>query len=268
VTPTRADEMTRPTPHPFDAGRPVALITGAAKRVGLATAHALAADGCDCLITYRSSDTEARAAAEALHQKHGARVHLEQLDLDDLDATEALGARLARDLPRLDVLVHNASIYFPTPLAETHADRALALYRVNALAPLLLTKHLAGLLRASTQPGGGAVVCMADIHAMGRPRKDFAAYSMSKAALAEMTRSLARDLAPDVRVNAVAPGVVAFPDSGYESDEETQRKYLSRIPLDRSGTPEDAAQAVTWLARHATYTTGQTIRIDGGRYLA
>lgn len=254
--------------HPFTDARPVALVTGAAKRVGLATAHALAADGCDVLITYRNSDTEARAAAEAIATQHDARVHLEQLDLDDLRATESLAERLARELPRLDVLVHNASIYFPTPLAETDADRALALYRVNALAPLLLTKHLAPLLKASPQPGGGAVVSMADIHAMGRPRKDFAAYSMSKAALVEMTRSLARDLAPEVRVNAIAPGVVAFPEEGYESDEATQQQYLSRVPLDRTGTPDDAAQAVTWLARHATYTTGQVLRIDGGRYLA
>ncbi|MEL7474043.1 MAG: SDR family oxidoreductase [Planctomycetota bacterium] len=251
-----------------DDDRPIALVTGAARRVGLAIAHRLAVDGCDLVITYRTSEDEARDTKSSIESNTGAAVRLEPLDLDDLEATESFGERMATALPRLDVLVHNASIYFPTPLAETDAARALALYRVNALAPLLLTKQLAGALQASTQPGGGGVVCMADIHAMGRPRQDFAAYSMSKAALVEMVRSLARDLAPDVRVNAVAPGVVAFPEEGYESDQETQRRYLSRVPLDRSGTPQDAAEAVTWLARHATYTTGQVIRVDGGRYLA
>jgi pteridine reductase len=109
---------------------------------------------------------------------------------------------------------------------------------------------------------------MCDMHALGRPRKGFAAYSMSKAALIEMVRCLARDLAPRVRVNGVAPGVVAFPESGYESTPDLQAKYLSRVPLDRSGTPEDAAEAVRWLALDARYTTGEIVRVDGGRWLA
>jgi pteridine reductase len=108
---------------------------------------------------------------------------------------------------------------------------------------------------------------MADIHAMGLPRSGFSAYAMSKAALVELIRSLARELAPRVRVNGVAPGVVAWPEEGYEADEEAQRAYLKRVALERAGTPEDAAAAVAWLALDATYVTGQVIRLDGGRSL-
>jgi pteridine reductase len=243
------------------------MVTGGARRVGLATARALAGAGFDLVLTYRQSYDQARTAAEEL-ESHGAGTRLDSIDLDDLAAVEALGARLAEELPRLDVLVHNASVYRPTPLAEATAEELLREYRVNAAAPLLLTKHLAPRLARSDLRGGGAVVCMCDMHAMGRPRREFAAYSMSKASLIEMVRTLARELAPRVRVNGVAPGVVAFPESGSESDPEMQRKYLARVPLERSGTPEDAAEVVRWLACDATYVTGEIVRVDGGRWLA
>lgn len=246
------------------ADRPLALVTGGAKRVGAATARALAGAGCDLIVTYRGSAKEAEDLAYSLD----AGVRLVKLDLGDLDQVERIGAELAGSIKRLDVLVHNASNYFPTPLAETDPARAQNLYNVNALGPLLLTKHLAHALAASDRPGGGSIVCMADIHSMGRPRSGFAAYSMAKAALVEMVHSLARELAPAVRVNGVAPGVVKWPDEGYESDSEAQQAYLGRVPLKRSGTPEDAAEAVRWLALDAAYTTGQIVRVDGGRYLA
>jgi pteridine reductase len=115
--------------------------------------------------------------------------------------------------------------------------------------------------------GGGSIVAMCDIHAMGRPRKEYLAYSMSKAALAEMVQTLARELAPRVRVNGVAPGVVVFAESGADADPAMQKAYLSRVPLGRSGTPEDAARAVRWLAMEATYVTGEIVRLDGGRWL-
>lgn len=252
------------------ADRPVALVTGAARRVGLAMARALAAAGCDVIITYNRSHEEAERAAEGIRAEPGAKVDLYQLDLGDLKAVELFGASMAKGPGRLDVLVHNASIYEPTPLGELTAEQAERAYRVNALAPLLLSKHLAGRLGASAMPGGGAIVAMCDIHAMGEhglPRKEFAAYAMSKAALAEMVRSLARELAPRVRVNGVAPGVVAFPETGHESEREMQEAYLKRVPLGRSGTPEDAAATVMWLALRATYITGQIVRLDGGRSL-
>jgi pteridine reductase len=250
-----------------DRGKPVAVVTGAAKRVGLAVARTFATAGFDLVITYRSSRERAHESAAEL-RKLGANVRLEQLDMDRLGDVIDRGLRLSKELKRIDVLVHNASVYEPTPLADLVPEAVLHNYRVNAAAPLLLTKHLAPMLAESPLPGGGAIVAMCDMHAMGRPRKDFVAYSMSKAALVEMVRSLARELAPRVRVNGVAPGVVAFPESGNESSPEMQKQYLSRVPLGRSGTPEDAAGVVKWLALEANYITGEVVRLDGGRWLA
>lgn len=242
-------------------GRPVALVTGGARRVGRATCVALARAGCEVHFTYQTSDEEARSLADQLE------AHAHAVDLGDLLSVERLAAELMRELPRLDVLVHNASVYAPSPLASVSEDDMLAAYRVNAVAPLLLTRGVLPLLRASTLAGGGSVVCLCDIHALGRPRKGFYAYAMAKAALAEMVRGLALELAPQVRVNGVAPGVVAFPESGYESDAQMQERYLQRVPLGRSGTPEDAAGAVKWLAMEAPYITGEIVRVDGGRWI-
>lgn len=245
--------------------RPVALVTGGAVRVGRATCMALARAGCDLIITYRTRRSEAQNAADEAAAL-GARVELRELDQSDLAAVERLGREVAQG--RVDILVHNASIYGPSPLASVTGEDALAHYRINALAPLLLSKHLAPVLAKSSLKGGGAIVAMCDMHVLGRPRKEMSAYAMSKAALVEMVRTLARELAPHVRVNGVAPGVVAFPEQGYESDAEMQQAYLSRVPLQRSGTPEDAAEVVRWLALDATYTTGEIVRVDGGRWLA
>jgi pteridine reductase len=245
--------------------RPVACVTGGARRVGRAIALELARRGCDLAITYRTSRDEA-ATLEREAAALGAAVRSDQLDLGDPSGVEEYGVRLARET-RVDVLVHNASMYERRPLGVLTADDALRMYRVNALAPLLLTKALSARLASSTLKGGGSIVAMADIHAMGLPRPAFSAYAMSKAALVEMVRSLARELAPRVRVNAVAPGVVAWPEEGYESDEAAQEEYLRRVPLARAGTPGDAAGAVAWLALEATYVTGQVLRLDGGRSL-
>lgn len=250
----------------MSTGRPVAVVTGAARRVGLAIARSLAAAGCDLVLTYNRSADEANEAAAGLRSL-GASVDLRRLDLEDQPAVERFARDLSGSAPRLDVLVHNAAIYHPTPLDSVTSDEALRFYRVNALAPLVLSSRLAARLAESTLDGGGSIVAMSDIHAVGLPRSRFAPYAMSKAALTEMVRSLARELAPRVRVNAVAPGVVAWPESGYESDPAAQESYLRMVPLRRAGSPEDAAEAVRWLALDARYTTGQIIRVDGGRSL-
>ncbi len=246
--------------------RPIALVTGGAKRVGRTTALALARAGCDVALTYKTSAEEAERTSGEIDQA-GGRCWVLPLDLGDSNAASAFADDLPTALSAIDVLVHNASIYSGEPIGEIGPDRALEHYTVNALAPLLLTQALLPRLRASTLKGGASIVAMLDIHAMGLPRRGFAPYAMSKAALHEMVRSLAAELAPNIRVNGVAPGVVAWPDSGYESDAEAQRAYLSRVPLARAGTPEDASEAVRWLALDATYTTGQVIRVDGGRSL-
>ena len=245
---------------------PVALVTGAARRVGREIALELARRGCDVLIHANQSGEEAARVADEIRGM-GRGAGLCALDLADLDEVERFAAELSGRLTRLDVLVHNASVYAPTPLETLRPSDVARFHAVNAGAPLLLTRGLAGLLSRSEMEGGGSVVAMLDIHAMGLPRKAFAAYSMSKAALHEMVLSVSRELAPRVRVNGVAPGVVAWPEQGYESDTEAQERYLARIPLGRAGTPKDAAGAVAWLALDAGYVTGQVIRVDGGRSL-
>ncbi len=252
---------------PFDGQSPIALITGGARRVGAAIAEALAAAGFDLLLTRRDSVKEADALAERLRTS-GRTVAVRHLDLNHPGLVTATGEAYAAALPRLDVLVHNAARYAPTPLETIEADAAAALYRINALSPLLLTARLSPLLRQSPLPGGGAVVCLGDIHAMGRPRRHHAAYAMSKAAVVELVRSLARDLAPEVRVNGIAPGVVLWPDDGPEADPALQRRYTARVPLQRVGTPAELAETVRWLALDARFVTGEFIRLDGGRSLA
>jgi pteridine reductase len=253
------------------APRPIVLITGAARRVGRAAAIALAHAGCDILITFRESKSEADATINDCIAA-GASSSVSRavpLDLDDLDAVHRFAPTLGPTLGRLDVLVLNASTYTRTPLESLTSDQLMSAFRVNAAAGALLAAGFAPLLQRSTLPARGAIVAMADIHALGEhglPRsRDFLAYSMSKAAVMELVRTLARELAPKVRVNAVAPGVVAWPESGHESDTAAQQAYLSKVPLARAGTPEDAAAVIKWLALDATYITGEVIRLDGGR---
>lgn len=254
--------------------RPHALITGGARRVGRAIALALAKAGCDVTITFAASEADANATRADL-EASGVNARAVHLDLASAASIEHFCSDFLASSRPLDVLIHNASRFESTPIASLRADAIALDYHVNALAPLLLSARLAPLLSRSTLTGGGSIVALADIHALGRPRKDFSSYAMSKAALIEMVRSLARDLAPTVRVSAIAPGVVAWPESGPdqpyrgpETDPKMQAAYLSRVPLQRSGTLDEAAEAVRWLALDATYITGEIIRLDGGRWLA
>ncbi|VAX39973.1 hypothetical protein MNBD_PLANCTO03-1408 [hydrothermal vent metagenome] len=263
-------EPTRPA-LPFSGERPIALVTGGARRVGRAICLGLAARGLDVLLTYRTSHEQAEATCERIRSA-GVNASAAHLDLSDTGIVQTWSDTLAAALPRLDVLVHNASIYEPSPLETLDTDRAARQYQVNALAPLALTAALAPLLARSDLPGSGSVVAMLDIHAessplLGNPRRNHAAYAMSKAALGAMVRSLAVDLAPGIRVNGLAPGVIAWPETGPDADPAMQERYLSRVPLERAGTPEDAAAAVAFLALDAAYITGQVLAVDGGRSL-
>ncbi|MBL8746094.1 MAG: SDR family oxidoreductase [Phycisphaerae bacterium] len=249
------------------ARRPMALVTGGALRVGRAICLALARAGCDVTLTYRKSGVEAESLVHELRSL-GASAESAALDLEDLDAVAAFGRWFSASSGGLDVLVHNASIYEPTAGGDACAAGALRAMRINAIGPLVLTRELSAMLSRSVRPGGGSIVCLCDIHASDRPRKGFVEYAMSKAALEQMVRVLAVELAPRVRVNGVAPGVVAFPASGPESDPALQARYVQRVPLGRSGTVEEAAEAVRWLALDATYTTGEVVRVDGGRRLS
>lgn len=253
--------------------RPLALVTGGAKRVGRAASLALARAGCDILITYHThGDAAKRVIEECIASGASATgCRAIELNLDNLEAVDQLASRLANDLPRLDVLVLNASTYDRTPMASLTGEQLLSAYRINCASGAILCARLGPLLQRSSLRFGGAIIAMADIHSLGEhglPRaRDFLAYSLSKAAIVELVRGLARELAPRVRVNAIAPGVIAWPDSGHESDAASQASYLSKVPLDRAGTPEDAADLIRWLALESNYITGQTIRLDGGRSL-
>ena len=239
--------------------RPVAVVTGGAIRVGRAIALAFGQAGYDLVLTYRTSRAEVRRTAAAC-ERHGVSTEAVELDLADARGVESFALDLARRFPRIDALVHNASSYGPTPFGSLTEAEALEHYRVNALSPVLLTQALRQPLTAAR----GSVIFFGDIHVMGRPRKRFLAYSLAKAATVEAVLVLAREMAPNVRVNGIAPGVVAWPE---DTDPAEIAAYEKRIPLERSGTPEDAARVVLFLARDATYLTGEIVRVDGGRFL-
>lgn len=238
--------------------RPVALITGGAKRVGAVIACTLHATGYDLVLHCRHSTADADALAAELSAQRADSVLVLQADLADLQALPKLiDATLSR-YGRLDALINNASAFYPTPLeTATHAQWN-ELFASNAQAPFFLAQAAVPALRAAR----GAIVNLVDVYAE-RALAQHPIYVMAKAALGAMTRCLALDLGPDVRVNGVAPGAVMWPSDGKPYAE--QETMLARTPLQRSGTPEDVASAVLWLLRDAPFVTGQIIRVDGGR---
>lgn len=245
-------------PNP-DRPAPVALITGAAHRIGAVIARTLHAAGYDLALHYRSSRDELDVLTGELEAQRADSTLALQADLADADRLPGLvDATLAR-FDRLDALVNNASTFHPTPVGSITAKQWDALFAANARAPLLLAQAAAAHLKASQ----GCIVNITDIYAE-RPLSQHAAYCMSKAALRMATLVLAQDLGPTVRVNAVAPGAILWPDGKGDAD---RADVLARIPLARTGTPEEIAGAVLWLIRDATYVTGQTVRVDGGRLL-
>jgi len=241
--------------------RPVALITGAGRRVGAVIARTLHAAGYDLALHYRRSADDARALADELERQRGGSTLLLQAELADLPALPALVERLLAHYGRLDALVNNASAFFPTPLGTATPPQWDSLFASNAQAPFFLSQAAIPALREAR----GGIVNLVDIYAE-RPLAQHTVYCMAKAALAAMTRSLALELGPDIRVNGVAPGAVLWPSDGKPYDD--QQAMLARTPLQRAGTPEDVAGAVLWLLRDAPYVTGQIIRVDGGRTLS
>ena len=241
--------------------RPVAFVTGAARRIGATIARTLHAAGYDLALHCRNSCDELDALAAALERERGESTVTLQADLADADCLpELVDAALAR-FGRLDALVNNASAFQPTPIGTITPAQWDDLFAANARAPLFLAQAAAPHLAAR----GGAIVNLIDIHA-DRPLREHAVYCMAKAALAMATRSLALELAPDVRVNGVAPGAVLWPEAG--KDEAERAHLVARTPLARIGTPADVAGAVLWLLRDAPYVTGEILRVDGGRAIA
>ncbi len=241
--------------------RPVALITGAGRRVGAVIARTLHGAGYDLALHYRRSADEARSLADELEQQRAGSTLLLQAELADLAAPSRMIEQLLAHYGRVDALVNNASAFYPTALGTVTPTQWNELFASNAMAPFFLSQAAVPALREAR----GAIVNLLDIYAE-RPLANHTVYCMAKAALAAMTRSLALDLGPDVRVNGVAPGAVMWPSEGKPYDD--QQAMLARTPLARAGAPEDVAGAVLWLLRDAPFVTGQTIRVDGGRSLS
>ncbi|HEV7301041.1 MAG TPA: SDR family oxidoreductase [Tepidisphaeraceae bacterium] len=240
--------------------KPVALVTGGAKRVGRAIVERLAAEGFNIAFTYHGS-TAAAAELVATLTNHGTTALAIQCDLTDPDpATAEIATRITAHFARLDVLVNNASLYEPSDLSHATLAQLRRFQAIHVESPLLLCQRLAALLRAGD---GGHIINMVDVLAE-RPWPQYLAYCTTKAALVNLTLGLARELAPQVTVNGIAPGVVEWPP-GYPEDEK--QKYLQRVPLARPGTSTDVAELIAFLVTRGTYITGQIIRLDGGRML-
>ena len=239
---------------------PVALITGAAKRVGARIARRLHAAGFDLALHHRHSGDEMAALVAGLEATRPRSTLVLQAELaDDAAPARLVGETLAR-FGRLDVLVNNASTFQPSPLGSATPALWDALFAANARAPFFLAQAAAPALQAA----GGCIVNLADIYGE-RPLKNHTVYCMAKAALIMLTQSLAKELGPEVRVNAVAPGAVLWPEEGKAEHEKAA--MLAATALRRAGDPDDVAEAVRWLVQDARYTTGQVIRVDGGRSL-
>lgn len=240
---------------------PVALVSGAAQRIGACTVQTLHAAGYRVLLHYRQSSGPAEALAAQLNALREDSCRLLRYDLLSADLS-ALAERVAAQWGRLDLLVNNASSFYPTTLAETTAQQWDDLMGSNLRAPYFLLQALAPMLLQQR----GAVVNIADVYAE-RPLPGYGVYSMAKAGLVMLTKAMAVELAPDIRVNAVAPGAILWPDEANDGFAEEERAAVAqRLPLARKGEPEDIASAVLYLAQ-APYITGQILPVDGGRNL-
>jgi pteridine reductase len=240
----------------------VVLITGGAKRVGAAIARALHGAGARLMLHYRASGGSARLLQAELNHVRPESVALIQSDLLDMTKVPAMVEQTQHHFGQLDALVNNASSFYPTPLDSIDDESWEDLIGTNLKAPLFLAQAAAPALRRAQ----GAIVNITDIHAE-RPLKNYPLYSIAKAGLSGLTRALARELAPEVRVNAVAPGPILWPDD-EQFDELSRQRIISHTPLKREGEPDDIARAVLFLLRDATYVTGVTINVDGGRTIA
>ena len=239
---------------------PTAVITGGARRIGRAIAEHLHDRGFDIALHYRSSEADARELAASLSGRGIGACRLYQADLESDAEVASLGAAILADTPTVDLLVNNASGFEPTPLetcSPAQFDRMLA---GNLRGPYFLTQALLPGLRAAA---AAAVVNIVDIHVQ-RPLPQFNAYVAAKAGLASLTRSLAVELAPVIRVNGVAPGAILWPDGDEGYDAATREHMLATIPMRRLGEPEDIARTVAFLACDAPYITGQVVAVDGG----
>ena len=239
-------------------GGQVALITGGAQRIGARIARLLHAEGVDLVLHYRKSVDAAQALADELNAERAGSIRLVQAELLEPGAPALLTDAVQAFRGRLDILVNNASSFYPTPLEQATEAQWNELVGSNLKAPFFLAQSAATLLRASR----GCIVNLVDIHAE-RPLAGHPIYSIAKAGNAMMVKALARELGPEVRVNGIAPGAILWPEQGLSDD--SKREILARTALERPGCPDDIARTLLFLVRDAGYITGQIINVDGGR---
>ena len=236
---------------------PVVLITGAAKRIGAELARLFSSKGFVCIIHYNNSKKEAESLARLLNENSPARCYTVQGNLNSPD-TVAKISEFCCELGRLDVLINNASSFYPTPLEQCDQSQWDDLINSNLKSPFFIAQALAPLLKESK----GSIINISDMHAR-QALINHPIYTIAKAGNIAMTKTLAKELAPEIRVNSVAPGAILWPE--HETDDiDKQQSVLSKVPLGRLGTESDIAKTTYFLAVDAEYMTGQTIAVDGG----
>jgi pteridine reductase len=236
----------------------VVLITGGARRIGASIARLLHAQDMQLVIHYRSSKEEARQLQQELHQTRPESVMLVRGDLLNTAKLDNLVHETVEAFGRLDVLINNASSFYPTLIGKAGEKEWEDLIGSNLKAPFFLSQAAAPHLKKTN----GCIINMADIHGK-QPLKTYPIYSIAKAGIIMLTKSLARELGPEVRVNAVAPGTILWPEN--DLDEMAKQRIISRAPQKRAGHPDDIARTILFLIRDADYITGQVIAVDGGR---
>lgn len=238
------------------------LITGAAKRVGRSIAHEFHTAGANIVIHYRAAKDAAESLASELNDVRAHSATTVQADLLDLSALDGLVANALSAFGRLDALINNASSFFPTPIGKIDENAWNDLVGSNFKAPLFLSQAAAPFLRTNR----GCIINIVDIHGE-RPLAGYPLYCAAKAALIGLTRALAIELAPEVRVNGVAPGPILWPDAETDGqfDSEARERIIDHTLLKHEGSPADVARTVRFLVTEAGYITGQIINVDGGR---
>ena len=235
-----------------------ALITGAARRIGAAITERLHEAGACVAIHYRSSDEDAKELCNRLNNLRPDSAAIFPADLDDTAGLSGLVEAVVEWRGGLDILINNASSFYPTPIGSITESQWDDLIGSNLRAPVFLSQAVWPYLKKSQ----GVIINLLDIHSR-RPLKNHPVYASAKAGLAMLTLALAKDMAPEVRVNGIAPGAILWPEEGVT--ESMKEKILDQVPLKRPGDPTDIADCVVYLVRDATYITGQIISVDGGR---
>lgn len=241
---------------------PVALVTGGGRRIGAEIARQLHQHGFNVVIHFLRSESEAITLAMQLNEIRPESAITLKADLNQLSSLQALAQDTLAAWGRLDTLVNNASSYYPTPFSDVTEAQWEDLHASNSKAPFFLCQALAPELKQQQ----GCIINIVDIHAE-RPLPNYSPYTIAKAGIAMLTKSLARELAPHVRVNGVAPGVIIWPENAATHSEEEKQRILDQIPLAREGSAEDIAKTVVFFVKDAPYITGQILAVDGGRSL-